>query len=280
MVVHLAEDGTELWRDAHTCGIDSVSANSVDGSCWVTYRDCVVHCAEDGTELWRGENFQSADGVSVNPVDGSCWVADDGNGQVVHLGIILPFADVSGRHWSWEEIAACVGAGIVSGYEDGWYRPEAAVTRDQMAAYISRALAEGDENVPKPSGDATFDDVSSDHWAYAYVEYAAAANIVRGYEDGLYHPEQEVDRGQMAAYIARSMVDPTGEDGLTWYEPPAAPTFDDVSEGFWARVHVELCAEWDVVQGYDDGLYHPELVVTRDQMAVYITRAFDLASAG
>jgi hypothetical protein len=40
---------------------------------------------------------------------------------------------------------------------------------------------------------------------------------------------------------------------------------------------VEYCVEHGVVQGYEDGLYRPERVVTRDQMAVYVARAFELA---
>ena len=44
----------------------------------------------------------------------------------------------------------------------------------------------------------------------------------------------------------------------------------------WAYTHIQYCVEHGVVQGYDDGYYHPEYVVTRDQMAVCIARAFDL----
>jgi hypothetical protein len=51
---------------------------------------------------------------------------------------------------------------------------------------------------------------------------------------------------------------------------------DDGTEPFWAYTHVEYCVEHSVVAGYDDGMYHPEWVVTRDQMAVYIARAFGL----
>ena len=46
--------------------------------------------------------------------------------------------------------------------------------------------------------------------------------------------------------------------------------------GFWAYKHVEYCAEHGVVQGYGDGWYYPGNVVTRDQMAVYVKRAFGL----
>ncbi len=41
-------------------------------------------------------------------------------------------------------------------------------------------------------------------------------------------------------------------------------------------MHIEYCVERGVVEGYDDGYYRPEDVVTRDQMAVYIARAFGL----
>jgi len=44
----------------------------------------------------------------------------------------------------------------------------------------------------------------------------------------------------------------------------------------WCHKHVEYLAAHEVVHGYEDGLYHPEIVVTRDQMAVYIARAFGL----
>jgi hypothetical protein len=47
-----------------------------------------------------------------------------------------------------------------------------------------------------------------------------------------------------------------------------------VTSEFWAYKHVEYCVENGVVQGYEDGCYHPEYVVTRDQMAVYVARAF------
>ena len=45
---------------------------------------------------------------------------------------------------------------------------------------------------------------------------------------------------------------------------------------FWAGTAVQACVENSVVHGYDDGYYRPEVTVTRDQIAVYVQRAFDL----
>jgi hypothetical protein len=176
--------------------------------------------------------------------------------------------------WAAYEIIACATDNIVQGFPDGTYGPDVPVARDQMAVYIARALARGDASVPSGPEMPTFPDVLPDHWAYKYIEYAAQNNIVVGYWNG-YRPAERVDRAQMAVYIARSIVEPTGEAGLVSYVPPTTPTFADVDTGFWAYKHIEYCYEQGVVQGYWDG-YHPNETVNRAQMAVYVQRAFSL----
>ncbi len=132
--------------------------------------------------------------------------------------------------------------------------------------------------MPEFDGTPRFSDVPIGHWALKYVEYAVVANVVRGYPDGTYLPDSVVNRGQMAIFVARSMVAPAGDAGI----PDAAPPyrFPDVpgatNEWLWCLNHVAHIAGQGVSGGYPDGMYHPEYEVTRDQMAVYIQRAFDL----
>jgi len=190
-----------------------------------------------------------------------------------------PFHDVPPDYWAAREIGACVAAGIVAGYPDGTYRPRLAVTRDQMAVYVARALAGGDAHVPTGPGEIPFTDVPADHWAVSYIRYAKENSIVVGYDDGTYRPAQQVDRGQMAVYIARSIVTPTGDAGLVDYLPPDTPTFADVTRDnawSWCYRYVEYIALQDIARGYPGGLYHPESVCSRDQMAVFVARAFAL----
>jgi hypothetical protein len=175
-------------------------------------------------------------------------------------------------HWAYYDVMACVAAQIVGGYPDGTYRPTGVVARDQMAVFISRSLAGGDEGVPEFEGTPTFPDVPTTHWAVDYVEYAVASEVVGGYEDGTYGPSREVNRGQMAVFVARAMA---GGDGNV-PEYTGSPTFPDVASDFWAFRYVEYIREAGVTQGFGDGLYHPEYSVTRDQMAVYVSRAFGL----
>jgi hypothetical protein len=177
-------------------------------------------------------------------------------------------------YWAYYQVTACVQAGIVAGYEDGTYQPTMAVTRDQMAVYVARALAGGDGDVPEGPATATFVDVPKSHWAYKHVEYAVAQNVVQGYDATHYGPTNVVDRGQMAVFIARAMVAPGGDAAIP--DPVSPRAFPDVATTFWAYKQVEYCATQGVVQGYDDGYYHPERQVTRDQMAVYVARAFEL----
>jgi len=186
------------------------------------------------------------------------------------------FTDVTEGDWALIEINACFEAGIVGGYPEGDYKPEGQVTRDQMAVYISRSIC-------TPTGEAgmldyvppatpSFTDVPTDFWCYKYIEYAAEHTVVGGYEDGTYQPQVPLDRGQMAVFIARAIA---GDD-QSIPAPTGDPSFADVPADFWSYRHIEYAAAEEVAGGYTDGLYHPEYTCTRDQMAVFISRAFGL----
>ena len=122
----------------------------------------------------------------------------------------------------------------------------------------------------------SFLDVPADHWALAAIEAAKAAGLVSGYDGHLYHPEWLVSRDQMAVYLARALA---GGDALV-PAGPAASTFEDVSPGHWAYKYVEYVHEREVAQGYLNGLYHPEYVLDRAQMAVFIARAMGGGEGG
>ena len=217
---------------------------------------------------WSGDLFGS---------DSSTAVTMDGDKNIAANFTAHPdFSDVQSNFWAYDAIEACFGAGIVKGYSDGTYGPSIVVSRDQMAVFVSRALAHGDSNVPAGPATAHFSDVPTDYWAYKYISYAFANNIVVGYADGAYAPEADVTRDQMAVFIARSIASPLGEAGLASYSAPATPTFPDVPTSCWAFKYVEYCHDHGIVNGYSDGTYQPGAVVTRDQMAVFVARAFAL----
>jgi len=130
------------------------------------------------------------------------------------------FPDVDTGFWAYKHVEYLKSLKVVGGYDDGLYRPTATVTRDQMAAYISRAIADpkGDEGLTgfTPPATPTFPDVPEGQWAYTYIEYAAANGVVQGYpypdpEDSdatiyRYLPDVIVTRSQMAVYVARAFA--------------------------------------------------------------------------
>ena len=235
--------------------------------------EVVLKAVADGTQEfveWSGDASGSDNPLTVL-MDGDKTITAN------FMCVESPFADVPCDHWAAAAIIATWEAGIVQGYPDGLYRPGFAVDRAAMAVYLVRALVGGDDQIPTPAAqEPTFPDVPADHWAYAAVEYAAANGIVRGYGDGSYQPSWQVTRGQMAAFVARAIAEPIGEQGMEGYEAPADPTFADVPTSMWCYTHVEYLSELGIVSGYPDGLYRPTATVTRDQMAVYVARAFGL----
>jgi hypothetical protein len=211
-----------------------------------------------------------------------------------YIAVTFPDVPFVGDPASWAvfDIIACATDNITQG-SGGLYLPANSVSRDQMAVYISRALVRpsGDAGIADPVPPPTFSDVGNGglgDWAYKQIEYAASQGVVQGFMEETpggtvvtYRPTLLVDRGQMAVYIARAMNAPLGDAAIPAAVPPYH--FADVpgadNKWAWCLKHVEYLAGLGIVKGLQDGdsfYYHPEWPVTRDQMAVYIRRAFDL----
>jgi Tol biopolymer transport system component len=200
-------------------------------------------------------------------------------GQTDPLGLMglaysLPpsnFSDVSSDqadpYWALWEIEAAYAAGIVQG-SGGYYFPTNPVTRDQLAVYIARAMNGGD-----PTGPATvtFTDITNP-WANVHIAYCVANNVVRGFDATHYGPTLEVDRGSMAVFIARAKGWVSIDDAMD----TAPELFTDVPAGYWSGTAIKACLDHGVVKGYDATHYQPTWIVSRDQMAVFVTRAFNL----
>ncbi len=279
-IEHFAKDGTLLVNISAPTGRQEV--DPITGFCWTIpspgpQGNSVAVYNAKGWQLWTGGGFQLAAHIRLSVRDGSVWVDSLRQGQTIHLLVpVTIFPDILYDNWAAYGVNLCYRAGIVSGYNDGSYHPGDVLTRAEMAVFVSRALARGDKNVPPGPDTADFPDVPTNHWAFKYIEYAHQNNIVQGYGNGNYGPEDDLDRSQMAVFLARSMVEPHGDAGLASYVPPATPSFPDVPGDFWAFKHVEYIKSQNVTQGYSDGQYHPGDLCTRDQMAVFVMRAFKL----
>lgn len=105
------------------------------------------------------------------------------------------FSDVPDGQWYTTCVATLAKAGILHGYEDGSFRPNAPITRAEMATVISR-FAELKE------GQLTFLDIQG-HWAQKNIELAASNGWIFGYPDGTFRPDQNIKRDETVAMINR-----------------------------------------------------------------------------
>ncbi len=172
--------------------------------------------------------------------------------------------------WSASLLAGC---GMVDGYPDGTYQPSNPVTRDQMAVYMARGLTlieSGVASIPLGTPPPIFSDVSTANWAYDAIQYCGDNGITYGFPDGTYRPTLTVTRDQMAVYI----VNASTVSGLHYQPISAPPVFSDVPTDNWAYPYIWIAGSYGFVKGYPDGTYRPTDPVTRDQMAVYVSRVF------
>jgi hypothetical protein len=188
---------------------------------------------------------------------------------------IMPvFADVPTGYWAWDFIERLYKAGITGGCNTTSlkYCPENTVTRAQMAVFLLRGI-HGSSYVPPPVGVSTgFGDVAPGYWAAAFIKQLAAEGITSGCGGGNYCPENPVTRDQMAVFLLRSKYGAS-------YSPPAVGTgtgFGDVPANHWAAAWIKQLAAEAITSGCGGGNYCPATPVTRDQMAVFLVKNFNL----
>jgi predicted esterase len=115
------------------------------------------------------------------------------------------FPDVTPDMWSCKYIKKLKELGITTGYQDGTYGPYDLVPREQMAAFIIRAV-EGEPPANYCDSGSLFPDVTPDMWSCRYIKRLKELGITTGYGDGRYGPYDPVTRAQMAAFLARAFL--------------------------------------------------------------------------
>ena len=169
--------------------------------------------------------------------------------------------DVTG-HWAYTYIARGIQLGFISGYPDGTFLPDKAVSRAEFAKMMNAALGN--------TGTATtsFRDVPSFEWFYNDVSKAVAATYVDGYGDGTFLPNKAITRQEAAVMIAR-IVPSYGVSGNLGAYKDGSKTAD------WAAEYMTKIVGKGYLGAYDDGLLHPDDSLTRAQTAKIICSILD-----
>ena len=148
----------------------------------------------------------------------------------------------------------------VVGYSNGTIRPNANITRAEMATIFYRLLRP--EFRAQYIGSGTmFPDVAPDAWYAQAVNTLARAGIILGSTDGLYHPEDNLTRAELVTLIDRFAQSETGVTAL----------FSDV-ENHWAYQSIATAGLYSWVNGYPDGTFRPEADITRAEVFAVVNR--------
>jgi hypothetical protein len=123
------------------------------------------------------------------------------------------------------------------------------------------------KDLPPAAGDHFTDDDGSAH--EANINRLAEAGIVSGRSDGTYGPAAPVNRAQMATFLVRAFeyVGPALTSSKDWFP-------DD--DGNTHEANIDKAAEAGFTAGHSDGTYDPDGLVSRDQMASFLSRVLDL----
>ncbi len=229
-----------------------------------------------------------------------------GLAKVWKLHVGRSFTDVPVTQPFYKKIETLFHNGITAGCTTTQYCPSTVVTRSQMAIFIARGIAGGGAAVPVSGtvgssayncvsgGVSLFTDVLPSDSFCRHVHYIAAQNVTLGCAPSLFCPSGNVSRVEMAAFMAKALVAPSGGPGIPQSYPPDPVTglsyscvsgspsvhFSDVTASNTFCKHVHFLWARGVISGCSATQYCPGASVTRDAMAKFLSNAFELELYG
>ena len=172
------------------------------------------------------------------------------------------FTDVTPQFWAYNSITKMTKEGFMSGYKNGTFKPNDPLSREEAASLFSKMIGEP----PSIMLASSFTDITSDRWSSLAIESVARANIISGYGDKTYRPEQYMSRQEFAVvadkylhYQGYRTEDPTALDNIHFSDQKfIAP---------WAQSSVRELALFGFINYSTTGLFNPEKYVTRSEAA-------------
>ncbi|WOD41040.1 S-layer homology domain-containing protein [Nodosilinea sp. E11] len=125
--------------------------------------------------------------------------------------------------------------------------------------------------LPATAQTAQFDDVSTNYWARPFIENLANEEIIAGFPDGTFRPDQPVTRAQFAAIVRNAFQQPLDR---------TAPRFSDVPSNYWASAAIADAYSQGFMSGYPNGAFQPETQIPRVQVLVALANGLNYNSSG
>lgn len=274
---------TEIETDESTFTIEGTSSSSLvvetSGSNGFT-EETVVHNGEFSVEVsLSGNNIRDIFTLTARDAAGNVssglkvYITGTGESGLTDTEEededeeSTSFTDMAG-HWSESYVNRLSDMDVISGYDDGTFRPDAPITRAEL---LKIALLAFGHDVEDNSSSITFSDVNSTDWYADVIIYADEADIVDGYADGSFLPNNNINRAEALKIILEAKGGITLED--------VTPNFSDVNAVTdWFAAYTSWGLSNDIIAGYDDGTYRPGQNITRAEASKIVLEVLDFES--
>lgn len=180
----------------------------------------------------------------------------------------ISFADVE-HHWAMQTVNNMGSRLVVYGTGDENYSPDRNITRAEFTAILVRGLGLRPE-----TGESVFSDIKVTDWYNGVVNAAYEYQLVKGFDDGTFRPNEEITREQAMMMIANAMkitgLDKRSQSSASNTILSAFHDLDDVSH--WARDAVRDTVQAGIIIGRSQTELAPKQYILRSEVATMIER--------
>ncbi|MFC0213383.1 S-layer homology domain-containing protein [Paenibacillus chartarius] len=177
-----------------------------------------------------------------------------GNGSEIVL------KDIKG-HWAEQTIQSYTGKGLISGYEDGSFRPDSSISRAEFATLMNKAFSLQEPGTP------AYTDVKAGDWYYEAVGAAQKSGYMSGYEDGTFRANASITRQEMAVIFSKL---------LSLKDSGSARSYSDTANSpEWSIAAIGGVIDAGLMKGYENQLFKPQGNVSRAEAITVIDRALN-----
>lgn len=170
------------------------------------------------------------------------------------------------KHWAKDYIQSLYEKGIVSGYNAENYGPDNKITRAEFTKIVIEMF---DIELPETAATSTFKDIKSTEWYAPYVDAALENELVLGYNDKTFRPNQPINRAE----AMKILLEASGMELETDY----VASFPDLDKKAWYIAYINFAAENGIVSGYGDGKFGPANNLTRGEVAKIASLMLEMA---
>lgn len=170
------------------------------------------------------------------------------------------YTDVNETDWFMPSLHQLQLATITSGYPDGTFRPQQSVTRAELVAMLGRVL-----QLDGTQRETVFPDVTESLYAAGFIQSAFEKQLINGYPDKTFRPQQTVTREEAAVFLA----------GAFPLKIQTTIQFPDVDPKHYTYQSIQLVLGEEIAFGYPSGLFKPKQGVTRAELVTFLARSIN-----